>query len=130
MVSRSCDNFYKIEIPGSSKKGMMGLWGMVHLALTKMFVVVDEDVNVHDMNDVIWAITTRTDAARDITIIDRTPTDTLDPASPLVNLGSKLGIDATQKTAEEGFEREIQEKVQVDDQTKKLVDLRWAEYEI
>ena len=48
-----------------------------------MFVVVDEDVNVHDMNDVIWAITTRTDAARDITIIDRTPTDTLDPASPL-----------------------------------------------
>ncbi len=100
------------------------------IALTKMFVVVDEDVNVHDMNDVIWAITTRTDAARDITIIDRTPTDTLDPASPLVNLGSKLGIDATQKTVEEGFEREIQEKVQVDDETKKLVDFRWAEYGI
>ena len=85
-----------------------------------MFVVVDEDVNVHDMNDVIWAITTRTDAARDITIIDRAPTDTLDPASPLVNLGSKLGIDATQKTAEEGFEREIQEKVQVDDDQEKI----------
>ena len=46
-----------------------------------MFVVVDEDVNVHDMNDVIWAITTRTDAARDITIINNTPTDTLDPVS-------------------------------------------------
>ncbi|HJM45764.1 MAG TPA: menaquinone biosynthesis decarboxylase, partial [Candidatus Nitrosopelagicus sp.] len=54
----------------------------------------------------------------------------LDPASPLVNLGSKLGIDATQKTAEEGFEREIQEKVQVDDETKKLVDSRWSEYGI
>ena len=103
---------------------------MGQLSLTKMFVVVDDDVDVHDMNDVIWAITTRTDAARDITIIDKTPTDTLDPASPLVNLGSKLGIDATQKTAEEGFEREVQEKVEVDEETKKLVDSRWDEYGI
>ena len=108
----------------------MGLWGMGQLALTKMFVVVDDDVNVHDINDVIWAITTRVDAARDITIIDRTPTDTLDPASPLVNLGSKLGIDATQKTPEEGFEREIQEKVEVDDETKSLVDSKWSSYGI
>ena len=103
---------------------------MGQLALSKMLVVVDEDVTVHDMNEVIWAITTRTDAARDITISNNTPTDTLDPASPLVNLGSKLGIDATQKTAEEGFEREIQEKVLVDDETKKLVDSRWSEYGI
>ena len=109
---------------------MMGLWGMGQLALTKMFIVVDEDVNVHDINDVIWAMTTRVDPARDITIIDKTPTDTLDPASPLVNLGSKLGIDATQKTREEGFEREIQEKVQVDDRTKDLVDSKWSSYGI
>ena len=120
----------KKTYPGQAKKVMMGLWGMGQLALTKMLIVVDDDVNVHDINDVIWAITTRTDAARDITIIDRTPTDTLDPASPLVNLGSKLGIDATQKTAEEGFEREIQEKVQVDDETKKLVDSKWTNYGI
>jgi len=120
----------KKTYPGQAKKVMMGLWGMGQLALTKMFVVVDDDVNVHDINDVIWAITTRTDAARDITIIDRTPTDTLDPASPLVNLGSKLGIDATQKTLAEGFEREIQEKVQVDDETKNLVDSKWADYGI
>ena len=120
----------KKTYPGQAKKVMMGLWGMGQLALTKMFVVVDDDVNVHDINDIIWAITTRTDAARDITIIDRTPTDTLDPASPLVNLGSKLGIDATQKTLAEGFEREIQEKVQVDDETKSLVDSKWADYEI
>ena len=109
---------------------MVGFVGNGQMALTKMVVVVDEELNVHDMNDLIWANTTRTDAARDITIIDRAPTDTLDPASPLVNLGSKLGIDATQKTAEEGFEREIQEKVQVDDETKKLVDSRWSEYGI
>jgi 4-hydroxy-3-polyprenylbenzoate decarboxylase len=120
----------KKTYPGQAKKVMMGLWGMGQLSLTKMFVVVDEDINVHDTNDVIWAVTTRTDAARDITIIDRTPTDTLDPASPLVNLGSKLGIDATQKTFEEGFEREIQEKVMVDDETRNLVDSKWSSYEI
>ena len=120
----------KKTYPGQAKKVMMGLWGMGQLALTKMFVVVDDDVNVHDINDVIWAITTRVDAARYITIIDKTPTDTLDPASPLVNLGSKLGIDATQKTSEEGFEREIQEKVQVDDKTKNLVDTKWTDYGI
>ena len=120
----------KKTYPGQAKKVMMGLWGMGQLALTKMFVVVDDDVNVHDINDVIWAITTRVDAARDTTIIDRTPTDTLDPASPLVNLGSKLGIDATQKTPEEGFEREIQEKVKVDDETKNLVDSKWSSYGI
>jgi 4-hydroxy-3-polyprenylbenzoate decarboxylase len=118
----------KKRYPGQAKKVMMGLWGMGQLALTKMFVVVDEDINVHDLNDVIWAITTRADAARDCTIINHTPTDTLDPASPLVNFGSKLGIDATQKTKEEGFTREIQEKVAVDDTTKKLVDSKWSSY--
>jgi 4-hydroxy-3-polyprenylbenzoate decarboxylase len=107
---------------------MMGLWGLGQLALTKIFVVVDDDVNVQDMNDVIWAITTRADAARDTIIIDNTPTDTLDPASPLVNLGSKLGIDATQKTKEEGYAREIQELVKTDDSTKNLVDSKWSSY--
>lgn len=118
----------KKRYPGQAKKVMMGLWGLGQLALTKIFVVVDEDVNVHDINDVIWAVTTRADAARDMMIINNTPTDTLDPASPLVNLGSKLGIDATQKTKEEGFEREIQEQVKVDEATKNLVDSKWSSY--
>ena len=118
----------KKRYPGQAKKVMMGLWGMGQLSLTKMFVVVDDDVNIHDMNDVIWAVTTRTDAARDTIIIDNTPTDTLDPASPLVNLGSKLGIDATQKTKEEGYEREIQQLVKVDEDTKNLVDSKWSSY--
>ena len=118
----------KKRYPGQAKKVMMGLWGMGQLALTKMFVVVDEDINIHDINDVIWAITTRADAARDTIIINNTPTDTLDPASPLVNLGSKLGIDATQKTREEGYEREIQQQVKVDVDTKNLVDSRWSSY--
>jgi len=118
----------KKRYPGQAKKVMMGLWGMGQLSLTKMLVVVDDDVNIHDMNDVIWAVTTRTDAARDTIIIDNTPTDTLDPASPLVNLGSKLGIDATQKTKEEGYEREIQQLVKVDEATKNLVDSKWPSY--
>ncbi len=118
----------KKRYPGQAKKVMMGLWGMGQLALTKIFVVVDDDVNVHSMDDVLWAVTTRTDPARDTIIIDNTPTDTLDPASPLVNLGSKLGIDATQKTKDEGFEREIQEQVKVDDETKSLVDSKWSSY--
>jgi len=118
----------KKRYPGQAKKVMMGLWGMGQLSLTKMLVVVDDDVNIHDMNDVIWAVTTRTDAARDTIIIDNTPTDTLDPASSLVNLGSKLGIDATQKTREEGYEREIQQLVKVDEDTKNLVDSKWSSY--
>ncbi len=116
----------KKHYPGQAKKVMMGLWGMGQLSLTKIFIVVDEDVNVHDMNDVIWALTTRADPARDTLIVDNAPTDTLDPASPLVNLGSKLGIDATQKTKEEGYEREIQELIKSDDATKKAVDSKWS----
>ena len=120
----------KKRYPGQAKKVMMGLWGMGQLALTKFFVVVDEDVNVHDLNDVVWAITTRSDAARDTVIINNTPTDTLDPASPFVNLGSKIGIDATQKTKEEGYQREIQELVKSDEVTKKMVDSKWSSYGI
>ena len=116
----------KKHYPGQAKKVMMGLWGMGQLSLTKIFIVVDEDVNVHDMNDVIWALTTRADPARDTLIVDNAPTDTLDPASPLVNLGSKLGIDATQKTKEEGYDREIQELIKSDDATKKAVDSKWT----
>ena len=120
----------KKRYPGQARKVMMGLWGMGQLSLTKTFVVVDDDINIHDMNNVIWAVTTRADAARDTMIIPNTPTDTLDPASPLVNLGSKMGIDATQKTHEEGYTREIQKEVSIDDATKDLVDTRWADYGI
>ncbi|HEX2487529.1 MAG TPA: menaquinone biosynthesis decarboxylase [Nitrososphaeraceae archaeon] len=118
----------KKRYPGQAKKVMMGLWGMGQLSLTKIFVVVDHDINVHDINEVIWAITTKSDPKRDIIIIDNTPTDTLDPASPILNLGSKMGIDATTKTAEEGFLREIQKPVEVDYDTKNLVDKKWINY--
>lgn len=120
----------KKRYPGQAKKVMMGLWGMGQLSLTKMVIVVDEDVNVHDINQVIWAITTRADPAHDTTIIRDAPTDTLDPASRMVNLGSKMGIDATQKTAEEGYAREVQRPVKTDDATRDMVDARWDEYQL
>lgn len=118
----------KKQYPGQAKKVMMGLWGMGQLALTKMFVVVDSEINVHDIDEVLWAMTTRADPARDTVIINNTPTDTLDPASPLVNLGSKLGIDATTKSREEGYTREIQQLAVADENTESIVDKRWREY--
>ena len=114
--------------PGQAKKVMMGLWGMGQLSLTKMFVVVDHDIDVNNINEVIWAITTKADPKRDVIIIENAPTDTLDPASPLVNLGSKMGIDATTTWKEEGYERDIQEEVKVDETTKVLVDNKWSTY--
>lgn len=118
----------KKRYPGQAKKVMMGLWGMGQLSLTKILIVVDRDINVHDINDVIWAVTTRSDPKRDTMIIDNTPTDTLDPASPVLNLGSKMGIDATKKTKEEGYERPIQEEAIPDENTVNLVTKKWSEY--
>ena len=118
----------KKRYPGQAKKVMMGLWGMGQLSLTKIFVVVDHYIDVNDINDVLWAITTKADPKRDILIIDNTPTDTLDPASPLVNVGSKMGIDATTTWKQEGYQREIQEEVNVDDETKVLVNNKWENY--
>jgi 4-hydroxy-3-polyprenylbenzoate decarboxylase len=114
--------------PGQAKKVMLGLWGMGQLSLTKMFVVVDHKINVHNIDEVIWAITTKADPKRDTILIENAPTDTLDPASPLVNLGSKMGIDATTKWKEEGFQRDIQEEVNVDEETKIMVDTKWSSY--
>ena len=118
----------KKRYPGQAKKVMMGLWGMGQLSLTKMFVTVDHDVNVHDIDEVLWAVTTRTDPKRDLMFIENAPTDTLDPSSPLLNLGSKVGIDATTKWHQEGFTREIQELATVDEETQANVSKRWQEY--
>ena len=114
--------------PGQAKKVMMALWGMGQLSLTKIFVVVDPDINIHNIDEVLWAITTRADPKRDTMIIDNAPTDTLDPASSLPNLGSKMGIDATTKWREEGYTREMQQLATVDEGTAALVNNKWKEY--
>lgn len=118
----------KKRYPGQARKVMMGLWGMGQLSLTKIFVVVDADINVHNLDEVLWAVTTRSDPKRDTMVIENAPTDTLDPSSPLINLGSKLGIDATSKWKEEGYLRDIQQLAVVDEETRAIVDGNWKKY--
>ncbi|MDF2179070.1 4-hydroxy-3-polyprenylbenzoate decarboxylase [Aliiglaciecola sp. CAU 1673] len=88
----------KKQYPGHAKRVMMGVWSFLRQFMyTKFVIVCDDDVNARDWNDVIWAITTRMDPARDTTMIENTPIDYLDFASPVSGLGSKMGMDATNK---------------------------------
>nr|WP_048191888.1 UbiD family decarboxylase [Pyrolobus fumarii] len=102
--------------PGHAKKVMMALWGLGLLSLTKIIIVVDHDVNVHDINQVIWAVSSHVDPQRDVIVIPGTPTDELDPAVPVPGYGSKLGIDATRKLPEENMGVEWPEEVGVPDE--------------
>lgn len=113
--------------PGHAKKIMFALWGMGQMMFAKTIIVLDADVNVQDLKEVLWATTTRFDPAKDVTIIDRAPTDTLDHASPLSNLGSKMGIDATRKGHDEGFDREWPEALKMEDKVIKRIDRLWSE---
>ncbi len=87
--------------PGHAKKVMLGLWGLGMLSLTKIIVVVDADIDVHDPGQVLWAIASHVDPQRDVVVIPAAHTDELDPATPTPGYGSKLGIDATRKLPEE-----------------------------
>ncbi len=88
----------KKRYAGHAKRVMLGIWSFLRQFMyTKFIIVVDDDVNIRDWKDVIWALTTRVDPLRDTTMIDRTPIDYLDFASPISGLGSKMGIDATNK---------------------------------
>ncbi|MFH0904802.1 MAG: menaquinone biosynthesis decarboxylase [Methanobacteriota archaeon] len=117
----------KKRYPGHAKKVMFALWGMGQMMFAKTIIVLDDDVNVQNLREVLWATTTRYDPAKDVTIIDRAPTDTLDHASPLSNLGSKMGIDATRKGPDEGFNREWPEALKMDERVKKKIDGLWRE---
>lgn len=93
---------------------------------TKFVIICDDDINARDWKDVIWAITTRSDASRDLTIVDNTPIDYLDFASPVAGLGGKLGIDATNKWPGE-TDREWGEPIVMSDEVKAQVDAMWDE---
>lgn len=93
---------------------------------TKFIVVVDEDVNIRDWNEVIWAITTRVDPVRDTVMVDNTPIDYLDFASPVAGLGSKMGLDATNKWPGE-TSREWGRPIEMDPAVKARVDRLWQE---
>ena len=117
----------KKQYPGHAKRVMMGVWSFLRQFMyTKFVVVVDEDINIRRWEDVIWAITTRMDPIRDAVMIDNTPIDYLDFASPVAGLGSKMGLDATNKMAGE-TEREWGSTITMSDEVKARVDSLWQD---
>jgi len=93
------------QYPWHAKKVMNAVWGMGQMMFTKFVIIVDEDVDVHNLNDVMWRVGNNVDPKRDMTFSDG-PLDVLDHASPIARIGTKIGIDATKKWASEGFVRE------------------------
>jgi 4-hydroxy-3-polyprenylbenzoate decarboxylase len=117
----------KKQYAGHAKRVMLGVWSFLRQFMyTKFVIVVDDDVNARDWQDVIWAMTTRMDPGRDTTIIENTPIDYLDFASPVSGLGSKMGFDATNKWQGE-TNREWGVPIIMDKNVKKRVDKMWEE---
>ncbi|NKB58276.1 MAG: UbiD family decarboxylase [Alphaproteobacteria bacterium] len=117
----------KKAYPGHAKRIMMGVWSYLRqFSYTKWVIVVDDDIDARDWKDVMWAVSTRMDPARDITTIENTPIDYLDFASPESGLGSKIGLDATNKWPPE-TKREWGEKLRMSDDVIEKVDAMWNE---
>ena len=117
----------KKSYPGHAKRVMFGIWSFLRQFMyTKFIVVVDDDVNIRDWKEVIWAITTRMDPVRDTLLVDNTPIDYLDFASPVSGLGGKMGLDATNKWPAE-TSREWGTPIVMTDIVKQRVDAIWAD---
>jgi len=115
----------KKAYPGHAKRVMMGVWSFLRqFTYTKWVIVVDDDIDARDWKDVMWAIATRMDPGRDITIIENTPIDYLDFASPEPSLGSKIGLDATNKWPPE-TKRQWGTLIRMDDAVIKTVTEKW-----
>jgi len=113
------------QYPGHAKRVMMGVWSFLRQFMyTKFVIVVDDDINTRDWKDVIWAMTTRMDPGRDSVIIENTPIDYLDFASPVSGLGSKIGFDATNKWWGE-TQREWGRPIRMNDSVKRKIDDIW-----
>jgi 4-hydroxy-3-polyprenylbenzoate decarboxylase len=114
------------QYPGHAKRVMFGIWSFLRQFMyTKFILVVDEDIDVRDWKEVIWAVTTRVDPTRDTTLVDRTPIDYLDFASPVSGLGSKMGIDATNKWPGE-TSREWGRPIEMAPEVRKKIDGIWS----
>lgn len=117
----------KKQYPGHAKRVMLGVWSFLRQFMyTKFVIVTDDDVDVRNWEDVIWAMTTRMDPTRDTVLIDNTPIDYLDFASPVSGLGSKMGMDATNKMSGE-TDREWGEPIEMDDGVKQRIDALWSD---
>ena len=120
----------KKQYPGHAKRIIMGVWSFLRQFMyTKFVIVVDDDINTRNWDDVIWAMTTRMDPARDTTIIENTPIDYLDFASPVSGLGSKMGMDATNKWEGETT-REWGVPIVMDEAVKQRVDVLWDKLDL
>ena len=120
----------KKQYPGHAKRVMMGVWSFLRQFMyTKFVIIVDDDIDVKDWKEVIWAMTTRVDPTRDTTLIDNTPIDYLDFASPVSGLGSKMGIDATNKLPGE-TDREWGTPIVMSDDVIQKVDNIWEDLNI
>lgn len=117
----------KKQYPKHANKIMHAVWGMGQMMFTKMIIIVDEHVDVHNPSEVWWKVFNNIDAKRDLTIVEG-PLDALDHASPYPLWGSKLGIDATKKWASEGHTREWPDDILMSPEIKALVDRKWKEY--
>ena len=117
----------KKQYPGHAKRVMFGIWSFLRQFMyTKFIIVTDDDVDIRNWKDVVWSLTTRVDAGRDVLVVENTPIDYLDFASPVAGLGSKMGIDATHKWKEETsrtWGRQIGMRADV----KERVDRLWTE---
>ena len=117
----------KKQYPGHAKRVMLGVWSFLRQFMyTKFVIVTDDDVDVRNWDDVIWAMTTRMDPTRDTVLVDNTPIDYLDFASPVSGLGSKMGMDATNKMPGE-TDREWGEPIVMDKAVQQRIDNLWDE---
>jgi 4-hydroxy-3-polyprenylbenzoate decarboxylase len=120
----------KKQYAGHAKRVMFGIWSFLRQFMyTKFIIVTDDDVNIRDWKEVIWAVTTRVDPARDTLIVENTPIDYLDFASPVSGLGGKMGLDATNKWPGETT-REWGTPIVMDPVVKARVDEIWKELSI
>jgi 4-hydroxy-3-polyprenylbenzoate decarboxylase len=117
------------RFPGHARKVMHAVWGLGLLSLSKAVVVVDEDVDVHDYEQVFFRVCANVDPKRDV-VLTEGPIDQLDHATTLQSYGGKLGIDATAKGPDEGYERGWPEPIRMTDDVRERVTSRWAEYGI
>ena len=119
----------KKKYPAHAKKVMNAIWGMGQMMFSKYIIVVDDDVDVHNLSEVAFHVFANTDPKRD-SLFTEGPTDILDHASSTLAISGKMGLDATRKWKSEGYHREWPSEMKMDDTTKDLVTNRWEEYNL
>jgi 4-hydroxy-3-polyprenylbenzoate decarboxylase len=119
----------KKTYPGQAKKVMHAIWGMGQAMFTKLIIVVDAQVDVHNLSEVMWKVFNNVDGRRDLVVVDG-PLDALDHSSPLPHYGAKIGVDATKKGPMDGHYREWPDDIGMTEEIKKLVEGKWEQYGI